>query len=1160
MSASPLPAPATGRRRRGILLAALVLCVAGGVGAYVWWKKKQELPQPGSQRYEDYVAAFQVSLAALDMGIVNIAEENLNKAVELVSQEPAGWANRGLLYIRTSRLNEAESDLNRARQLAPDDPGIMRLFGFLQGTRGKFAEAAAEYRRALERDPNDAEALYQLGEMLQRDDPQRNQAERLRSLSQLLVLRPGNLFVLKERFKAGLQAGDAKIVDESIAVLKLLAPTWREEIARTEFQKLVASLQPGRTPTFDDAAVFLNVILVEPDHLRGLEEFRPSNLPEGKPLRKFLRLTPPSPNPAEPDAGITFAAEPLPDAPAGEWIFAAPVWLTHEAGPAALLSNGKETRVGTMPPIPAGGSALAIDWNNDLKTDLLVYGPTGIRLFRQEKDGRFTEATAAAKLPDAVLKREYVAALAVDFDLDGDIDMLLAPRIGPPVVLRNNFDGSFKALEPFAVPAGARRFVWADFDSDGAPDVAILDAAGKLHVFANERSGRFTRWPAAAPDAEFLSILAADANDDGVFDLVALRRDGAILRISDTGKRAAWESEELAKWAGVAGEPGGIQLFSEDLDNNGLMDIVASGPAGSAGWLGSKPGKFEALAAALPPRIGGIADLNGDGRLDLLALDSANRPVRHLGKGTKDYHWQTLRFRAAPVVDRSGDNRINSFGIGGDIEARTGTFVVKRPITAPAVHLGLGTREHADVLRITWPNGGSQVEFDRPANGVVQAVQRLKGSCPFLFTWDGEKFVFVTDFMWSTPLGMYINAQNNGELQQTREWVRIPGSKLKPRDGHYDIRVNANLWETHYFDHLALHVIDHPPGTEMYCDERFALEPFTPAYHLTEPARPVAKAIDHLGVDATAEVRAVDGVYLDRAGRGVYQGITADHWVEVDLGEDLPKDGPHWLIAHGWIHPTDSSINFALEQSTHDRPRGLSLEVPDGKGGWKPVRTGIGFPAGKNKTVLIRLDGLDGPGVVRRFRLRTNLEIYWDALHHARGRDEAEVRKSELVPAIVDLRYRGILEMTQANPSSPELPHYDRIASQGPVWRDLIGRHTRFGDIRELTEKVDDRYAILTAGDDVALQFAAPPDPPAGWVRDFVWVSDGWVKDGDLNTRFGKTVLPLPYHGMPGYDRTTNRLEDDPVYRRFPKDWAVYHTRLVTPAGFERGLRPEGRR
>jgi hypothetical protein len=276
--------------------------------------------------------------------------------------------------------------------------------------------------------------------------------------------------------------------------------------------------------------------------------------------------------------------------------------------------------------------------------------------------------------------------------------------------------------------------------------------------------------------------------------------------------------------------------------------------------------------------------------------------------------------------------------------------------------------------------------------------------------------------------------------------------------------------------------------------------------------------------------------------------------VECELPEHVPGDGPLVLLATGWIHPTDSSINFALAQGRRERPRDLSLEVPDGHGGWKVASEHMGFPAGKNKTMAIRLDGLGGAGKPRRFRLRTNMEIYWDTLQIAHVRPSEPAKTMNLLAETAKLDYRGIVEMTQANRSSPELPNYDRIESRGQVWRDLVGYHTRFGDVTELLQAIDDRYAILTAGDELALRFKAPPSPPAGWKRDFIWISDGWVKDGDLNTRFGKTVLPLPSHAAT-YDTPPGRLEDDPVYKKHADDWQNYHTRYVTPDGFERGLR-----
>src|SRR6476660_1283226 len=107
--------------------------------------------------------------------------------------------------------------------------------------------------------------------------------------------------------------------------------------------------------------------------------------------------------------------------------------------------------------------------------------------------------------------------------------------------------------------------------------------------------------------------------------------------------------------------------------------------------------------------------------------------------------------------------------------------------------------------------------------------------------------------------------------------------------------------------------------------------------------------------------------------------------------------------------------------------------------------------------VVLRLDGIDGPDVPRRLRLRTNMEIFWDVLGYARGLDPNLSKIQRPEPARADLRYRGVLEMTQQDPSSPEVPRYDKVIHGVQAWRDLIGFYTRFGDVRELLAKVDDR-------------------------------------------------------------------------------------------------------
>jgi hypothetical protein len=249
----------------------------------------------------------------------------------------------------------------------------------------------------------------------------------------------------------------------------------------------------------------------------------------------------------------------------------------------------------------------------------------------------------------------------------------------------------------------------------------------------------------------------------------------------------------------------------------------------------------------------------------------------------------------------------------------------------------------------------------------------------------------------------------------------------------------------------------------------------------------------------------------------------------------------------------------AISQGRHPAPRALHLQVPDATGAWRVVNDGLGFPAGKAKTILVDLENVFLPGAPRRLRLRTNMEIYWDRLAWAAGLPDADLRIQRLDAASAELRYRGFSAVSQASRRAPELPDYSRVATTAPLWRDLEGFYTRFGDVRELVHAVDDRYVIMNAGDELVLLFPELPPPPPGWTRDFVLIGDGWVKDGDFNTGFSRTVLPLPYHGLEDYGRAPGRLEDDPAYQRNPDDWKNFHTRYVTPRDFHRTLVTRGR-
>ncbi len=185
--------------------------------------------------------------------------------------------------------------------------------------------------------------------------------------------------------------------------------------------------------------------------------------------------------------------------------------------------------------------------------------------------------------------------------------------------------------------------------------------------------------------------------------------------------------------------------------------------------------------------------------------------------------------------------------------------------------------------------------------------------------------------------------------------VQDSGESLKPRDGFYDLRITDELWETYYIDHYSLLVVDHPESTEVFTDERFAVPPPPLKIYTTREPRPFASAYDDRGADVSTVVRNVDRQYLDTFGRGPYQGLTRDHWVELELPAAAPQNGPLYLLATGWVHPTDATVNIAIGQNSIAQPQGLSIETPDAHGKWIPAKVGLGFPSGKMKTVVLDL-------------------------------------------------------------------------------------------------------------------------------------------------------------------------------------------------------------
>ncbi len=1107
----------------------------------------------------DAIGPFYVGLSALDVEANERADKVFEDLAKRLPDEPAIWSNLGIARLRVGDLPGAEMALGEAAKLDSRNDQIILLQATIDEEEGQFQQAITRLQNLA--DP-DAAVLYRLTQLLGRTGQNADLPAQLQAFDRLRQRQPANPVAAFGRARLLARMEDRTGLEAALQELAAKRAQWSE----AEIRQLEAARKASNAGNFRAAGAALtflqNLRQATPEYQAALASLGAGGGSVGRPLRELLRYHAPETSVSAADAALSFTVAPEAGAAEKKNLFLA-LELGAKDGTSRLALTEKALSPAAGKTLPfTGGSALSgrnavcvTDLNNDFLPDLAVVGAGGLQLWTQGEDGHFSSLPPTEDLRAAFAAPAH-GVWALDYDADGDLDLLVARDGMAPQLYRNNSDGTFTAVDTFASFPEVRDVYWADLDGDGDNDLAVLDANGRVLVAWNDRAGTFSA-PVVVADASFVALTCADLAGSGELSLLALEKSGTVRELHFDRERHAWQAREVARWNGAPDLAGAFAhqratLDVADLDNNGAADIVASADDVSAIWLNEGGGHFLPLAAAPALSVGSITDLDGDGFLDLVGLSGQSAVVAH-GHGTKGYHWQSIRTR---TLGARADSRINSLGLGSRIEIRAGALLAMAPVVASRTHFGLGAQKQVGVARIVWPNGVAQVEFDLLSDQEVTATQRLKGSCPWVFTRTDGRFHFVKDFIWRSPLGMRINSQDTAGVDQTEDWILIPGTDLAAEKGAYEIRITAELWETHFFDHVSLKVVDHPATETALVDERFVpTQQPKLAVLATTPARPLAEPRDQAGRDVAQALAASDGVCVNDFPLGRFQGIAEDHWIEFRLPADAPANQPLLLVGEGWIYPTDSSLNVSISQGSHPKPQGLVLEAFDPARGWQAVSGNLGFPAGKNKLVAIPLPRDASQGGNRRFRLRTNLEIYWDRLGWAAARPEADLHIQPAETLTAELRHRGFSQLAAPERRRPDFPtNYEALAGSGARWRDLEGYYTRYGDVRELLRQTDDRYVIMNAGDEMVLRFAAPPPPPVGWTRDFVLVGDGWVKDGDFNTAASRTVGPLPSHAQHHYAETAVPLTDDPVYQQHQEDWERFHTRYVAPVSFERGL------
>ncbi|MEE2710624.1 MAG: CRTAC1 family protein, partial [Gemmatimonadota bacterium] len=706
-----------------------------------------------------------------------------------------------------------------------------------------------------------------------------------------------------------------------------------------------------------------------------------------------------------------------------------------------------------------------------------------------------------------------------------------------------------------------QRMAIADFDLDGALDVLLTVSENSIRLFRNVRQGRFIDWTDRMGIQDLHGnqlVLSGDFNNDGAPDLLLFGETPILLfnqkgSFFDHRNTPAALSDALSS---IVVSDGAVL----DFDNDGFTDLIVSGTGGierSGLWLIRNLGenRFED-ATVLMPQIAssGIldaGDLDGDGDIDLVWIDSEVRVLRNDGGNIN--RWLKVELNAA--LRGSGKN--NFYGVGATIELNTETHYQSRLVTSPVTHLGVGSYDQADVMRVTWPNGVPQNRITPETSARIVEEQRLKGSCPSLYTWDGEKYVFVTHLMTRSAIGALSETGTSAYPDAAADYVKIRSDQLKSRDGKFTLRVVEELWDAVYMDTAQLLVVDHPESTEILVNEIYVPPPY-PGFELLMATthRLPRSAIDHHGHDILPHLTARDSLYAGDYSQGTYQGNAETHAITLDLG-DLSRTSDIALYLCGWIMPIEPSSNLALSQIPDAKVIPPYLEVQDENGVWQTVIGYTGFPSGEHKTIAIDLTGKFLTDDYR-VRITTNLELYWsEAFFTVDEPADMPQTITRLTPERADLHYRGYSQEYRVTSNGPFLRDYS-VVSTAPQWLPFEGYRTRYGDVTSLFQATDNRYVIFSSGEEVTLTFdaSALPDLPEGWARDYVLHTDGWLKEGDLNTVTAATIAPLPFHGMSDYPYGSD--EHYPVTPDIRAYQKVYNTRWVSQAAFRREIRRYG--
>lgn len=726
-----------------------------------------------------------------------------------------------------------------------------------------------------------------------------------------------------------------------------------------------------------------------------------------------------------------------------------------------------------------GAIPVAADFNNDRAVDLVLAGPAppapisppatlgpmGPVFLWNKREGPFA-VSRTMNLFDA---SQITAAVAVDLDRDGWMDLVLAHKTSPGVTAwRNETGEAGRAFRHVSVPAihSATHIVSVDYDNDGWPDLIVLsqeNGNADLRVLRNEGRRGF-RDVSSEVGLSGLAVArprrlaVADLDNDGDADLLVSQTDGSTLLVhNEGGNKNNWLKLSLK---GLADNKSAIGTKVEILAGATYQKFEVTTPNDLLIGLGQE--KQADVVRLLWP-TGVLQDevnLAANQRHEIMQIDRRGSSCPVL------FAWNGSRYEF--IADAIGPGIVGHWVAPGMRNTSDPTEYIKIPGTLLRERRGprgerlLSFRFAEPMEEIVYLDQLRLFAIDHPSDTDVNPSERFYASGPPFPT--GEP-VFTQRSNAKPPA----NARDHRGRDVT--------ALLRARDRRYV----SDFADAPYKGFAELHWIEFDLGG-------------------------AASTISFRGSAQSAEPRNL----LVSEASAKSRSLAPLRMTDKDNARPLR------LLLHGYTDYFTATSVYAAHQG------GVTAIVPyvealTPAGDWVRVVDDMGFPAGLARTMVADLTGKLPPGT-RRIRISTNLKIYWDQILLDTTPDGTPHRISEAPLASARAGYLGYPREIRGTPASDIRYDYHTVSATGPYAR-AAGHYTRYGDVLALVAGADDRFVLMGSGDEVAVEFdaAALPPVPEGWTRDWFFYVNGFAKDMDFYAAHPFTVTPLPYHAMPGY-------------------------------------------